>query len=92
MTKTYHVYILSSISRVLYIGVTGNLSKRVFEHQEGAIDGFTKRYKVKNLVYYEEYNDVRDAIAREKQLKSWGRRKKCELIERLNPGWHELSL
>lgn len=92
MGKSYFVYILSSISRTLYIGITNNLNQRVYEHAEGLVEGFTKRYNVKYLVYYEEYSDVREAIAREKQLKSWGRNKKCLLIERSNPNWHELSL
>ncbi|MBI2645364.1 GIY-YIG nuclease family protein [Candidatus Uhrbacteria bacterium] len=92
MKKTYFVYILSNISRTLYIGITNNLNRRVHEHTEGLIEGFTKRYNIRCLVYYEEYDDVREAITREKQLKSWNRNKKCLLIERSNPGWQELSL
>ena len=76
----------------MYIGVTNNLSRRIFEHQEGLVEGFTKKYNVKQLVCYEEYTDVREAIAREKQLKSWNRNKKCILIEHSNPEWHGLSL
>ncbi|MDP2630479.1 MAG: GIY-YIG nuclease family protein [Candidatus Uhrbacteria bacterium] len=92
MRKSYYVYILSSLSRTLYIGITNNIRRRVWEHTEGITEGFTKRYNICHLVYYEEYNDVHEAIAREKQLKSWNRNKKCALIERSNPGWHELSL
>ncbi|MBI4272636.1 GIY-YIG nuclease family protein [Candidatus Uhrbacteria bacterium] len=92
MRKSYFVYILSSLSRTLYIGVTNDLCRRVYEHKEGLVEGFTKKYRIKNLVYYEEYYDIREAIAREKQLKSWNRSKKCVLIERFNPGWSELSL
>ena len=92
MKRSYFIYVLSSISHVLYIGVTNNLSRRIFEHKEGLIEGFTKKYHVKYLVYYEEYWDVHEAITREKQLKSWNRNKKCILIERSNPEWQELSL
>ncbi len=83
---------MSSLSKTLYVGVTNNLVRRVFEHKEGLFEGFTKKYQIKNLVYYEEYSDIREAIAREKQLKSWNREKKLTLIERLNPGWEELVL
>ena len=92
MYKTYFIYIMSSLSKTLYVGVTNNLVRRVFEHKEGLFEGFTKKYQIKNLVYYEEYSDIREAIAREKQLKSWNREKKLTLIERLNPGWEELVL
>lgn len=83
---------MSSISRTIYIGVTNNLSRRIYEHKNGLLDGFTKKYRVNRLVYYESYFDIRDAIAREKQLKSWRRSKKCILIEKANHGWQELSL
>lgn len=92
MPKTYFVYIMSSLSKTLYIGVTNNLTRRIFEHKHGLVEGFTKKYQVRNLVYYEEYNDIREAIAREKQLKSWNREKKRILIERMNPGWEDLVL
>lgn len=92
MRRSYYVYIMSSISRTTYIGITNDLIRRTHEHKVGAIDGFTKRYKIRNLVYYEEYSDVREAISREKQLKTWNRNKKCNLIEHDNPGWRELSL
>lgn len=92
MKKSYFVYILASISRVLYIGVTNDLNRRLWEHKEGLLEGFTKKYHVHKLVYYEEYLDIQDAIMREKQLKSWRRSKKVALIEESNPGWSELSL
>ena len=74
----------------LYIGVTNNLAKRVYEHKHGLIDGFAKRYKVNNLVYYETYQDIGEAITREKRLKKWYRKWKIELIEESNPGWKDL--
>lgn len=89
--KKYYVYIMSSHSRVLYIGITSNLQKRVHEHKLGAIDGFTKKYKCKYLVYYEETGDVDIALNREKQLKKWNRQKKVGLIERINLEWIDLS-
>jgi len=89
--KAYHVYILASASRVLYIGVTGNLLRRVREHREASIPGFTARYRVKELVYLEAFGDIRMAIAREKQLKGWLRSRKIALIESFNPHWRDLS-
>ena len=74
----------------IYIGVTGNLIKRVWEHKNKLVEGFTKRYKVNKLVYYEETTDVNSAIAREKQLKGWNRAKKNKLIESINPNWNDL--
>jgi putative endonuclease len=87
----YYVYIMASRSGVLYTGVTGNLSKRVGEHKEGVIPGFTKRYRVNLLVYYESYQNVHEAIAREKQIKSWRREKKVRLIEAVNRDWRDLA-
>ena len=88
----YYVYILSNWDdRVLYIGVTGNLQRRMYEHKRGLADGFTRKYNVHKLVYYEYTNDVYSAISREKQLKKWRRSKKEELIRRMNPGWVDLS-
>jgi putative endonuclease len=87
----YYVYILASkISGTLYIGVTSNLVKRVYEHKNDLTDGFTKKYKVHNLVYYETTDDVESAIRREKQLKRWKRDWKIELIEKQNPEWRDL--
>ncbi len=87
----YHVYMLTNASRVvLYIGVTGDLEGRVFEHREGVTPGFTQEYRVDRLVYYEDYPDPQSAIAREKQLKGWTRAKKNALVERINPRWNDL--
>jgi len=91
-TKNYYVYILTNYEKtVLYIGVTNNLERRLSEHKQELIDGFTKKYKCKYLMYYEDYSDVNDAIAREKQLKRWVRTKKENLINKLNPDWKDLS-
>ena len=91
MSKAYCVYILSSYSKTLYIGVTSNLEKRVYEHKIKVVDGFSKLYNVNKLVDYEVYDDPVLAIAREKQLKTWRRNKKVFLIERKNPYWKELK-
>jgi putative endonuclease len=92
MTHQYFVYIMASISRVLYVGVTNDLRRRVGEHKAGDIDGFTKRYNVNRLVHYETTSEVRVALEREKELKSWRRSRKVALIEKENPGWRDLSL
>jgi len=85
------VYILASARNgTLYVGVTSDLIKRVFEHRNDFVDGFTKKYKVHRLVYYEISNDMTAAIAREKQIKKWNRKWKQELIERGNPYWNDL--
>lgn len=89
--RTYCVYIMSSRTRVLYIGVTNNLVRRVSEHKRKLMPGFTRRYNVTRLVYYECTNDVRAAIAREKQLKGWLRIRKIALIESMNPEWDDLG-
>ena len=89
--KTYFVYIMSSYRRVLYTGVTGNLKRRVYEHRHGIRDGFTKRYNVTRLVYYESSSNIRAAIAREKQIKRWSRSKKVALIGTANPAWRDLA-
>jgi len=89
--RDYYVYILASISRVLYIGVTNNLERRLYEHRQKLIPGFTAKYHVTRLVYFEQSGAIRDAIAREKQLKGWRRAKKIALIESVNPSWRELS-
>ncbi len=88
--KQYYVYILSSISGVLYIGMTNNLKRRIWEHKQGLIEGFTKKYNEKKLVYYEITTDVLAAIEREKQVKKWRREKKVALIESMNPLWKDL--
>jgi putative endonuclease len=87
----YSVYIAASKSRVLYIGITNNLERRMFEHKNDLIDGFTKQYRCHRLVHYESFDDVRKAIDREKQLKRWNRAKKMWLIERGNPTWEDLA-
>ena len=89
--KQYYVYIMTNRSRTLYTGVTNNLRRRVFEHKHHLIDGFTKKYNITKLVYYEETNDIREAIAREKQIKGWLRKKKIAIIEAMNPEWEDLS-
>jgi putative endonuclease len=76
---------------VLYIGVTNDLTRRVQEHKQSLIPGFTQQYRVTRLVYFEEFDDIRDAIAREKQLKGWLRARKLKLIEARNPTWDDLS-
>ena len=87
----YYVYILASRSRNLYIGVTGDLDRRIFEHKNRLVRGFTSQYNIHRLVYYEVYGNVTSAIAREKELKGWRREKKVVLIERENPTWNDLS-
>jgi putative endonuclease len=90
--RTYFVYIMASRSRVLYTGVTNDLERRVLEHKRGLNRGFTSRYRVTRLVYYEVFTDIRMAIAREKQIKSWNREKRVRLIERGNPLWIDFAL
>jgi putative endonuclease len=85
------VYIVASRSRNLYTGVTGNLERRLLEHKKGLVQGFTKRYRIHRLVYYETFGYFRDAIAREKQIKAWTREKRISLIEANNPAWSDLS-
>lgn len=94
MTKhKSYVYILSSQRNgTLYTGVTSNLERRVRQHKTGHYDSFTLKYSIKNLVYYEEYDDINLAIAREKQIKKWNRKWKLELIEKVNQNWKDLSL
>ena len=93
MEHAYFVYILANKSNsVIYIGVTNNLVRRLYEHKNKLVDGFTKRYSVDKLVYYEMTSDVLSAIEREKQIKKWSRAKKNMLIETLNPNWQELQI
>jgi putative endonuclease len=87
----YSVYIMASRSGVLYIGITSELEIRVNQHKTGAYDGFTSKFKCHRLVYYERYDRVQTAIAREKQLKGFSRAKKLRLIEAMNPRWQDLS-
>jgi putative endonuclease len=89
---TFYVYILASDSFTLYIGITNNLERRIWEHKTGFNgSSFTDRYDIHRLVHIEDFADARDAIARERQLKGWNRAKKVALIERENPYWHDLS-
>ena len=87
----YYVYIMSNKSKTIYTGITNNLHRRVFEHKSKKINGFTSRYNITKLVYYEITNEVKTAIAREKQIKGWIRKKKINLIESRNPEWNDLS-
>ena len=87
----YYVYIMTNQSRTLYIGFTNNLRRMVHEHKNGLIEGFTNRYNMKTLVYFESFNDPSYGIAREKRIKKWRREKKLRLIEQENPDWHDLS-
>ena len=87
----YCVYIMSSLSRTLYAGVTNDLERRVGEHKEGKPGSFTARYNVNRLVYFEEFSDINQAISREKEIKSMTRRQKIKLIESINPEWRDLS-
>jgi len=92
MEKHYYVYLLTNrTNNVLYTGVTNNLYRRVFEHKNKRVEGFTKKYNVSKLVYFEETSDVREAIVREKQIKGWKREKKNNLINRCNAEWRDLS-
>jgi len=93
MSKTYYVYILASARNgTLYIGVTNDIGARTFAHKEGRGSLFTTKYGVKTLVYYETFEDVREAITREKKLKKWRREWKIDLIEEANPDWNDLYL
>ncbi len=91
MTKKTYVYILASKKNgTLYIGVTSDLIKRIYEHKHDLVDGFTKRYRVHDLVYFEAHEDIQQAITREKQMKKWKRNWKLRLIEKTNPTWRDL--
>ena len=88
----YYVYILTNnFNTIMYIGVTNDLRRRLYEHKTEQIEGFTKKYHIHKLVYFEEYSDIDDAIEREKQLKRWVRRKKDFLVETQNPNWDDLG-
>jgi len=89
--KQYYVYIMTNRSGTLYTGVTNDLVRRVYEHKNKLIPGFTAKYNITKLVYFETTDDVRTAIAREKQIKGWLRVKKVALIESVNPSWDDLS-
>lgn len=89
----YYIYILTNkYNKVLYVGVTNNLVRRIYEHKNNLVDGFTAKYNIHKLVYYDYVEDVISAITREKQIKGWTRKKKISLIESMNPNWLDLSL
>ena len=90
--KDYFVYIVTNESKTIYIGVTNDLSRRIYEHKNKLLDGFTKKYNITKLVYYEVFTRIEDAIKREKQLKNWHRQWKLNLIESMNKEWNDLSL
>ena len=91
LTRRYFVYLLAARRNgTLYLGVTGDLAKRVWQHKQGLVEGFSKRYGVKTLVWYEQTESIEAAIGREKQIKKWNRRWKIELIEAGNPEWKDL--
>lgn len=91
MERTYYVYMLANRSRTLYAGVTNRLLDRIKQHREGTFPGFTSRYRIHRLMYFETYRDVKAAIAREKQIKGLSRAKKIALIEARNPTWEDLA-
>lgn len=89
----YWTYILTNLANtVLYVGVTNNLTRRIYEHKHKLVEGFTKRYNLTKLVYHEEFQNITDAIATEKMIKGWNRWKKVQLIQQRNPGWNDLSI
>lgn len=91
MQKQYYVYILAKArNSTFYVGMTSDLRKRIWEHKSDAIDGFTKKYQIKNLVYFETFDDPENAIKREKRLKKWNRAWKMRVIEERNPNWKDL--
>jgi len=89
--KRYYVYIMASRSLTLYTGVTGDIYHRALQHKAGEVEGFTKKYHVDRLVYYETFKYVNNAIAREKQIKAWTRAKRLTLIKTMNPAWQDLA-
>ena len=91
MSKEYYVYIMASHSKTLYTGITNDLERRVYEHKNKLISGFTSKYNINKLVFFESTTNVNEAITREKQIKGWLRKKKIELIESHNPNWEDLS-
>ena len=92
MTRQYYVYILANMSRRLYVGMTNNLERRLYQHKHKLLPGFTSEYNITRLVYVETTVNVSAAIAREKQIKGWLRRKKVALIESQNPSWEDISV
>ncbi|MEO8030867.1 MAG: GIY-YIG nuclease family protein [Gemmatimonadota bacterium] len=90
--RLFTVYILSSLSRTLYVGVTNNLPRRLAEHRAGIGNGFTGRYRITRLVWFEQTPNAGAAIAREKEIKGWDRERRCQLIESQNLGWRDLAV
>jgi len=92
LTKCYYVYLLTNWNnKVMYIGVTNNLERRIYEHKNKLIKGFTEKYNLNKLVYFEETQDIHSAISREKEIKKWRREKKDQLVNQDNPAWQDLS-
>jgi putative endonuclease len=91
VSREYYVYIMTNRSRTLYTGVTNDLMRRVYEHKNKVVPGFTRKYNIKYLVYYESTSSIHSALQREKQIKGWLRAKKIVLIESMNPKWRDLS-
>ena len=92
MNKTYYVYLITNWNnKVLYIGVTNNLERRLYEHKNKLIKGYTEKYNINKLVYFEQTNDIESAITREKEIKKWRREKKNSLVESANKQWEDLS-
>jgi putative endonuclease len=90
--RRYYVYLLTNWNnRVIYVGVTNDLMRRIYEHKNKLVEGFTKKYNIHKLVYFEETNDVNSALAREKEIKKWRREKKNNLVSAMNPHWNDLS-
>jgi putative endonuclease len=89
--RTYHLHVLSNVSRMLYVGVTGDLHRRLFEHKNKLVPGYSRNYNLHKLVYIEAYGNINDAISREKEIKGWLRSKKADLIKSANPWWNDLA-
>ena len=92
LEKQYYVYILTNKSNTLYTGITNDLYRRLYEHKNKLTPGFTKKYNIDKLIYYEVFDDPESAIQREKEIKSWTRKKKLELIKKINPNFEELEI
>jgi putative endonuclease len=91
MSNQYYVYVMTNKSGTLYVGLSNNIKRRVDQHKGKLVEGFTKKYNIDRLVYFEMFSDVNSAIAREKSIKGWLRRKKLDLIRTVNPDWRDLS-
>ena len=92
MGKSYYIYILTNKSNTLYIGLTNNLRKRLWEHKNKLVEGFSKKYSLDTLIYFEEYQNISQVIVREKQIKGWLRKKKIKLIKTINPNFEDLGV